>query len=130
MLTWAVSALKSASNSLFLPGNIPCICSVTAVLTASIGMLPVGLNLRPLLITGQLFSTTASIAPNLSVWFEDGELIMLTKSSLVYTPSFVRSINSCPLLVIDFLTVPKSTSPSSWSFCALSDILPFLMFFW
>jgi len=60
-------------------------------------MLPVGLNFNPLLITGQLDSTIASIAPNLSTGFEDGEFIISTSPSFVIKPSLFKLINSAPL---------------------------------
>jgi len=52
------------------------------------------LNFIALLITGQLPSTTASIAPNLSSDLEEGEFIISTNPSLVITPSLFKLINS------------------------------------
>ena len=115
----------------FLPGNIPWICSVTAVLTASIGIAPVGLNFIALLITGQLASTTASIAPNLSTEVDEGELIISTNASLVITPSLFNAINSWALGVIfeeatgaSTSILPPITSTTFW------DNLPVFILVW
>ena len=114
VVTFAVSALKSAIRALALPGKIPCSCSVTAVLTASIEILPVGLNFKPLLITGQFDSTIASIAPNLSTAFDDGEFIMSTKPSFVIKPSLTKPTYSVPLgdIPLDVFVGPVISLPA------------------